>query len=158
MKKTLIFCTFVLACCLLCPGCSRRKLPPADLPKLWTCELDIRYEDDSPVSGALVVMNSSGKWFANGVTNSGGRAKMLTQGTWVGAASGEYTVTVRKRVVEEPPGAAQYDANGNRMGPPSKVEDFVAEEYWEVDTTPLNVSVGSAPVKETLKVKKFEKK
>jgi hypothetical protein len=150
---TKFFNISLLCFCLIAfSGCGKNNRP-ADLPKLTPCQLTIQYEDGTPVSEATVMLFPlEGKWYCNGVTDSQGVVNVKTNGSFAGAASGSYKVTVKKQKIDYPPGFDPNSENENK--PEATVTNFVAEEFMSMKTTPLTLSVADIPVRETLKVKK----
>jgi len=130
-------------------GCSGGR--PTGLPKLTPCEFTIQYEDGTPIADATIMMYPiEGKWYANGSTDSNGFVKMTTQGTYLGVAPGEFKVTVTKQEIILPPG---YNPD-RENNPEPTINNLVHRDYFVPNKTPLQITVATTPIKETLQVKK----
>ncbi|MDR1269838.1 MAG: carboxypeptidase-like regulatory domain-containing protein [Planctomycetaceae bacterium] len=149
--------SFCFLTCLLCSvsmfGCGSRR--PPGLPKLTACELTVQFDDGSPVENVIVMLYPvEGKWYSNGKTNSAGIVKVAVNGSFYGVVPGEYKVTVKKQEVTFPPNYNPESENSAE----AVVHQHIAEEFMLPNKTPLQITVGTSPVKEILTVKKSERK
>jgi hypothetical protein len=150
LMKRFLFCFLTVIFCLtVIFGCGSRR--PPGLPKLTTCELTILYSDGSPVENAIVMLYPvEGKWYSNGKTDTAGIVKVAVNGSFSGAAPGEYKVTVKKQEIVFP---SDYDPNAENSSE-AVINNHVADEFMLPNKTPLQITIGVNPVKETLTIKK----
>ena len=141
-------------------GCGGQPLP-ADLPKLYPTVITI-VQEGKPLEAALVTMvnmDPTSQWGCAARTDALGKAKMQTNGMYVGAPAGTYKVTVVKQEFEqqenpyadapnqqEDPDAYQrwYSANYSRimMGAKnSSAHDLVDPQYGNMSTTTLEITI-----------------
>ena len=116
-------------------GCAQDMTRPVDMPKLVSCTVTILSEG-KPLPDAQVTFHSDDptfKWAPGNVTDSAGKAQMVTYGRFFGVVEGEYAVTVSKLERET------FDpANPPRQ---VKVYTLTDAEYTDPKTTPLNITV-----------------
>ncbi|MDR0610433.1 MAG: carboxypeptidase-like regulatory domain-containing protein [Planctomycetaceae bacterium] len=153
MKRFLFYFLTGILCLTLMFGCGSRR--PPGLPKLTNCELTIQFDDGSPVENAIVMLYPvEGKWYSNGKTDSAGTVKVAVNGSFPGVVPGEYKVTVKKQEIVFPP---DFDSEKDNSVE-TVVINHIAEEFMVPNKTPLQITVGTNPVKETLIIKKSEPK
>jgi hypothetical protein len=134
-------------------GCGSRR--PPGLPKLTDCELTVQFDDGLPVEDAIVMLYPvEGKWYSNGKTDSAGIVKVAVNGSFPGVAPGEYKVTIKKQEIIFPP---DYDPE-KENSVEAVINNHIVEEFGLPNKTPLQITVGTSPVKEILIIKKSERK
>jgi hypothetical protein len=152
--KRFLFCFLTgIFCLTVIFGCRNHR--PPGLPKLTACEFTVLYDDGSPVENAIVMLYpAEGKWYSNGKTDTAGIVKVAVNGSFPGAVPGEYKVTVKKQDIVFPSG---YDSNAENSSE-AVISNHVSEEFMLPNKTPLQITVGADPVKETLTIKKPKQK
>ena len=123
-------------------GCGS-KLPPG-MPKLYSLTLIVTYDDGKPVDDASVrflvtdpVLPQT--WLHAGTTDSEGKVKLMTDGTYSGIPAGKYSVTIEKYAVERPsrvPGSGAGEPPS--LGPPPQFQGDVIPCYLLVDDVYLD--------------------
>jgi hypothetical protein len=133
-------------------GCGIRR--PPGLSKLTDCELTIQFDDGSPVEDAIVMLYpAEGKWYSNGKTDSAGIVKVAVNGSFPGVVPGEYKVTVKKQdIVFSSNNDSEIENSAEAV-----VNNLIAEDFMLPNKTPLQITVGTSPVKEILTIKKSER-
>lgn len=117
MKFTWTILFLFVSC--VCVSCTQPK--PAGMPELIPFEIKVTQED-KPLGGAYVrLKGEKTPHLVDGVTDSNGVAKLMTQGKYRGAPVDQYTVTIKKEV-ETP---SKYSTS------PPDDEDLLAQ--WEKD-------------------------
>jgi len=148
-----LYSILLVASMLFLSGCSKQKLPDG-MPKLMAVDLTIM-QDGAPLDGAIVSLlplDVNSRWNASGTTGKDGKAKMRTLAKYDGAAEGKYKVTVVKTYIEPlPPGLTQPEIRSYVLPPPV---EYVHKNFAVPKTTPLELEVGSKPVKQTFEVEK----
>ncbi|MDR1923668.1 MAG: hypothetical protein LBQ66_04770 [Planctomycetaceae bacterium] len=80
-------------------GCGRRVRRPADLPPLTPCVISVTFGGEV-MDGVGVLLtpedSSVNKWSAGGLTDSEGKAKMVTSSAFDGVVPGNYVISFRK--------------------------------------------------------------
>ncbi|MDR0609200.1 MAG: carboxypeptidase-like regulatory domain-containing protein [Planctomycetaceae bacterium] len=153
MKRFLVCFLTGFFCFTMIFGCGNRR--PPGLPKLTACELTVLDDDGSPVENAIVMLYPvEGKWYSNGKTDSAGIVNVAVNGSFPGAAQGEYKVTVKKQGFIFP---SDYNPDTENSSE-AVVHNYIAEEFVLPNKTPLQITVGTNPVKEILTIKKAEPK
>ena len=145
-----LFCMAGLLFIVLMPGCSRGRIPPPGMPKLYPCTIAVIQEGEALVD-ATVKLHSQGepiKWTVSGKTDDTGTAVIYTDGYFKGVPAGEYKVTIEKFETVRPPkpevmpeDEAQRLALNNRLEAETKAYRLVKPVYETVDSTPLSISV-----------------
>ena len=150
MKK-LSLAVSLLFCVSLIIGCGPPR--PEGMPSLVSCVLTILYEDGTPVDNADVTLIPENpelrQWGIVGTTNASGVVTITTHGDFAGAPAGKYRVTVRKDEIVD---TGAVDEFGPVVGALPLIED----EFSNPSRTPLELEVGSRPVRETFRVRRNE--
>ena len=158
MKRSFTFTVVLTLLLAIVVGCRRNKLPQG-LPPLHPCSVTIMM-DGAPLAEANVTFFltdvDSGKWSSAGVTDENGKTDLWVRGKYPGTPAGHYKVTVSKSEEEldehlfaqlERMNIATDDANENaKMSAANKIKatvqmEQVAEEFTDVETTPLETDV-----------------
>lgn len=145
LKKSVALFSLALAA-VVAVGCGGLK-KPSDMGELGGCVVKVT-QDGAPLEGADVIFHAQDeankKYTPSGRTNEKGEAKIKTYG-FEGVPAGEYKVTVTKLVIEE--GELVVAEDGSESVEGGSEYQVVAEEYRNVDTTPLTVTI-TDPMKE----------
>ncbi len=138
-KKFVAFCAAALVA-VVAVGCGKNN-KPGDMGELGGCVVKVT-QDGKPLEGADVIFHAQDeankKYTPSGRTNEKGEAKIKTYG-FEGVPAGEYKVTVAKLVIEE--GTTTQDEDGADVVERGAEYQVVADEYRNVDTTPLTVTI-----------------
>jgi len=135
MNAKIIFLLVALVTLLVVGGCSK-QLKPDGLPPLYPVSIMV-IQDGQPLAGALISLHGTEdsplKWGVHGITNSSGRAVLLTHGIHSGAPAGEYAVTVNK--VEEVVVAQRGDSTI------TEAFTFIEKQHVDRETTPNRIHI-----------------
>ncbi|MDR2117367.1 MAG: hypothetical protein LBP87_13400 [Planctomycetaceae bacterium] len=104
------------------------------MPSLQPCTITVLV-DGKPLTNASVHCqpNDNGKWYGSGTTNESGTAKILTLSRYPGLATGDYVVSVIKRIPDP-----------NWVPKPEKGHPTVSvvdEKFGDETTSPLKCTV-----------------
>ena len=150
MKRTL-FCLLAASLSALIIGCGEKL--PSNLPKIYPVNFAITYDDGTPVADAKVELQPEtiGDWFFTAMTDSTGKAAMLTSAKYNGIPAGDYTVIVKKIVEDETafpaPSAQNMDSaeyrewEKNYASEKRDIHSFIDQSYGAAATTPLKINV-----------------
>jgi len=143
MKRFLLL-SAILPLLIGCLG--RDSSRPADMPPLVPCTVTI-LSGGAPLVDAQVTFHSGDpnfKWSPSNITDSNGKADMVTYGRFSGVVEGEYAVTVTKVEREE------FDPEN----PPRQVRVFTFTDPKFIDpaATPLRIKVEGRKTDETFDV------
>ncbi len=135
---------------LFLAGC-RRVERPADMPKLYPCEVAVLSEG-KPLAGAKVSFHKKDpdfKWGIGGFTDESGKAVMVTHGQYHGVPEGEYLVAISKQErdrIETPAGDPDRVVKIPRNAM-LNVYTWVAPVYAEPETTTLTATEAASGAK-----------
>ena len=130
-----IIITLAALVAVLVVGCSQ-QLRPDGFPPLYPATVLV-IQDGQPLGGAMISLyradDSPQKWGIFGITNSNGRAVLLTHGTHSGVPEGEYVVTVTK----------QEEVEISSRAESTVTESFtrVEEQYVDPKKSPLRIHI-----------------
>lgn len=155
---------FILCCLALAlSGACRRADRPADLPKLYPCEIVVLSEG-KPFPGVKVSFYKSDpafKWGIGAFTDETGTAKMRTHGKYDGVPEGEYLVTITKEERDKIDVLRNEAGEIISMGSTRAmvgVYSYVDPQFTEQETTSLKINVEKKKTKQEFEVGKNEKK
>jgi hypothetical protein len=114
-------------------GCVKNKAP-SDMPSLQPCTIIVTI-DGKPLANASVHCqpNDNGKWYGSGITDNNGVAKILTLSRYSGLTTGDYVVSVVKKIPD--PNWTPKPEEGH---PNISVID---EKFGDETTSPLKCTV-----------------
>lgn len=140
MTKKIVALFSMALVAVIAVGCGGSN-KPSDMGELGGCVVKVT-QDGAPLAGAEVIFHAQDaanqKYTPSGTTNEKGEAKIRTYG-FEGVPAGEYKVTVTKLVIED--GETTQDETGADVVEAGVEYQAVAEEYRNVDTTPLTVTI-----------------
>ena len=149
IRNAAMFCLAVLF--LIPSGCSKPR--PDGMPELVQCTVVLKYSDGKPAEGVTVVLNSDSpallKWPSAGVTDSSGKAKIVTYGQYPGAPEGEFKVMLKKIEIV---GETNSDDGSEGQKEPIEYYSLVGTDFTKPETTPLTLTVGKKSVSETFDI------
>ena len=148
--RIFLFASFLLGLLFL-SGCGGDSAAKRGIPPLVPCVLTFQFDDGTPVDGATVRFfpdDSENRWASGGGTGADGVVEIRTDGDFSGVPKGTYKITCSKS--ESIPTGRMSEEGNEEMD----TKLLVAKEYTRANTTPLNLTVGDAPVNEVFKVTK----
>ncbi|MDO5554834.1 MAG: hypothetical protein Q4G68_13835 [Planctomycetia bacterium] len=127
-------------------ACNTGPQKPEDFPDLTSCKLKVT-QDGSPTEGIFISAlrtDRSREWSIFGVTDANGIATMMTQDKFAGVPEGDYILTMTKQ--ESEPSDTSVTGETTFI--------LLEKKYTNAATSPLRLTVGSEPVKETYEIGK----
>ncbi|MDR2642793.1 MAG: carboxypeptidase-like regulatory domain-containing protein [Planctomycetaceae bacterium] len=132
---------FLFIVTLIIGGCSAGD-KPADLPKLYPCEVTVM-QDNLPLAEAAVefipVNSANAKYRAGSVTDKNGNVSMTTYG-FQGVPIGKYKVVISKDVLDDLEYADNH-STGQKEIVRFKKYQTVDPKYSSAETTPHEIEI-----------------
>ncbi|MCL2118549.1 MAG: Ig-like domain-containing protein [Planctomycetaceae bacterium] len=156
MSKKFFYPLTIILALLVCYGCSKENRPD-DLPQLYPVTLTITM-DGQPLENALVNFfaedKAISKWTVGSITDSHGKAIIVTHGQFRGAPAGKFKVCVRKTEMPDVPTSQDDKEMGNiasffpgqesgMRGVPVPI-NHVHADFGKRETTPLEIEVSTS--------------
>ena len=145
MKHLPFFATLLIAITII--GCSDTPRPDG-LPTLYPCTITIK-QDGKPLEGADILLYDpaiTDRWIVAGQTDTSGVAVLRTHGQFPGAPEGRFKVVVSKTESE---GRGWSGDEPRATWEDIKVYSFVAKEYGNRESTPLEIVIDGKKKSET---------
>lgn len=141
-KSVILMNKYILIClALLCfTGCFGEKRP-ADFPDIYPCEIKL-VQENQPLTGASIVLSSGqqdlDRWAVSGITDENGLAQIRTNGKYVGAPAGKFTVCVSKDEITE---GEEKIIGGEKVKVNQKKFLLVEKIYSDPAASPLKIEI-----------------
>ena len=134
--RNLFFYPALFAGLAVCFGCGQ-KLPPG-MPRLNPCVITVNM-DGKPVENVTVLLLSDEvRWGCTGITNSSGKASLVTDGKYKGIPAGNYKVLLSRIDTEQ----REYKGFLEEAKLPPKKQTVVIDlKYEDVDETPFEIAI-----------------
>ncbi len=139
MHKRVWYCLFLVSAVSIL-GCGQKC--PDNFPDIFPCVIRLTQENQ-PLEGATVVLNSSSpelnRWAVSGISDAEGSVVLKTNGKYIGAPEGEFTVTVTKEEIIYKGGEKIVD--GEKIQAKPEKFSLVEQIYNQPETSSLKVKI-----------------